>query len=68
MVDTETVLAVLDEIEGVRPNEPDASLYIRVETPVTLEDGQRGTRLGLFLQRAARPRASASNRATTSST
>jgi gamma-glutamylcyclotransferase (GGCT)/AIG2-like uncharacterized protein YtfP len=39
MVDSETVLAVLDEFEGVRPNEPDASLYVRVETPVTLEDG-----------------------------
>ena len=40
MVDADTVLAVLDEFEGVRPNEPDSSLYIRVETPVTLEDGR----------------------------
>ena len=39
MVDSNTVLAVLDEFEGVRPIEPDSSLYVRVETPVTLEDG-----------------------------
>ena len=39
MVDADAVLAVLDEFEGVRPNEPDSSLYVRVETPVTLEDG-----------------------------
>ena len=39
MVDADDVLAVLDEYEGVRPNEPDSSLYVRVETPVTLDDG-----------------------------
>jgi gamma-glutamylcyclotransferase (GGCT)/AIG2-like uncharacterized protein YtfP len=39
MVDADAVLAVLDEYEGVRPSEPDASLYVRLETPVTLEDG-----------------------------
>jgi len=39
MADPDAVLAVLDEFEGVRPNEPDSSLYVRVETPVTLEDG-----------------------------
>jgi gamma-glutamylcyclotransferase (GGCT)/AIG2-like uncharacterized protein YtfP len=39
MLDTETVLAQLDEIEGFRPGEPDASLYTRVETPVTFDDG-----------------------------
>lgn len=33
------VLNELDEIEGHRPGEPDASLYFRVKTPVTLEDG-----------------------------
>ena len=33
------VLAVLDEIEGHRPSEPDRSLYTRVLTDVTLEDG-----------------------------
>ena len=38
--DLDAVLAVLDEIEGHRPNEPDASLYTRVETPVTFEDGR----------------------------
>ena len=34
------VLQALDEIEGYRPGEPEASLYNRVETPVTLEDGR----------------------------
>ena len=33
------VLAVLDEIEGYRPNEPDRSLYVRVLADVTLADG-----------------------------
>ena len=39
MIDPETVLAQLDEVEGFRPGEPDASLYTRVETPVTFDDG-----------------------------
>ena len=39
MLDREAVLAQLDEIEGFRPGEPDASLYTRVETPVTFDDG-----------------------------
>jgi gamma-glutamylcyclotransferase (GGCT)/AIG2-like uncharacterized protein YtfP len=39
MADAGAVLVVLDEFEGVRPSEPDSSLYVRVETPVTLEDG-----------------------------
>jgi gamma-glutamylcyclotransferase (GGCT)/AIG2-like uncharacterized protein YtfP len=43
MVDTDAVLASLDEIEGFRPSEPDASLYRRVETPVRLEDGRDAT-------------------------
>lgn len=34
------VLAVLDHIEGYRQDEPDRSLYIRVKTPVTLDDGR----------------------------
>ncbi len=34
------VLAALDELEGFRPNEPDRSLYQRVLTDVTLEDGR----------------------------
>ena len=38
--DASTVLAALDEIEGYRPNEPDRSLYTRVLTDVTMEDGR----------------------------
>ena len=37
--DVENVLAVLDELEGHRPDEPDTSLYRRIETPVMMEDG-----------------------------
>ena len=33
------VLSVLDEIEGYRPSDPNRSLYTRVLTDVTLEDG-----------------------------
>lgn len=40
MIDPAAVLPALDEIEGFRPGEPDASLYTRVETDVTLEDGR----------------------------
>ena len=40
MAEAGPVLAVLDEIEGFRPNEPDRSLYIRVQTDVALEDGR----------------------------
>jgi len=39
MLDTDAVLSALDEIEGFRPTEPDTSLYTRVETPVTFDDG-----------------------------
>ena len=39
MADAAAVLSVLDEIEGYRPTEPHASLYRRVETPVTFPDG-----------------------------
>jgi gamma-glutamylcyclotransferase (GGCT)/AIG2-like uncharacterized protein YtfP len=39
MTDVDAVLAALDELEGFRPGEPDASLYTRVETPVTFDDG-----------------------------
>jgi gamma-glutamylcyclotransferase (GGCT)/AIG2-like uncharacterized protein YtfP len=35
-----SVLAALDEIEGYRASEPERSLYTRVETSVTLEDGR----------------------------
>lgn len=40
MLDAEAVLATLDEIEGYRPERPDASLYRREETSVTLADGR----------------------------
>jgi gamma-glutamylcyclotransferase (GGCT)/AIG2-like uncharacterized protein YtfP len=39
MKDVDGVLAALDEIEGYRASQPDASLYIRVEVPVTLDTG-----------------------------
>jgi gamma-glutamylcyclotransferase (GGCT)/AIG2-like uncharacterized protein YtfP len=48
MLDREAVLAALDEIEGFRPAEPDASLYTRVETPVTFEDGRVATAWAYF--------------------
>jgi gamma-glutamylcyclotransferase (GGCT)/AIG2-like uncharacterized protein YtfP len=40
MLDVDAVLAVLDELEGYRSSQPDSSLYVRVETPVTFEDGR----------------------------
>lgn len=40
MLDPPAVLAVLDEIEGYRPSEPERSLYTRVQTDVTIEDGR----------------------------
>lgn len=39
--DDGSVLATLDEIEGVRPGEPDSSLYTRVETTATLANGDQ---------------------------
>jgi gamma-glutamylcyclotransferase (GGCT)/AIG2-like uncharacterized protein YtfP len=39
-LDPASVLAALDEIEGYRPSEPDRSLYTRILTEVTLEDGR----------------------------
>jgi gamma-glutamylcyclotransferase (GGCT)/AIG2-like uncharacterized protein YtfP len=39
MLDVDNVLAALDEIEGYRPGQSEASLYTRLETPVTFEDG-----------------------------
>jgi gamma-glutamylcyclotransferase (GGCT)/AIG2-like uncharacterized protein YtfP len=33
------VLRELDELEGYRPSEPEASLYTRRMTPVRMEDG-----------------------------
>ena len=41
MLNPFAVLPALDEIEGYRATEPEASLYTRVKTPVTLEDGRR---------------------------
>jgi gamma-glutamylcyclotransferase (GGCT)/AIG2-like uncharacterized protein YtfP len=40
MLDADAVLAALDEIEGFRPGRPDASLYTRVETAITFDDGR----------------------------
>jgi gamma-glutamylcyclotransferase (GGCT)/AIG2-like uncharacterized protein YtfP len=39
MARSDLVLPALDEIEGYRADEPDASLYTRVKTPVTLDGG-----------------------------
>ena len=39
-IDTPAVLAALDEIEGYRPSQPERSLYTRVLTNVTLDDGR----------------------------
>jgi gamma-glutamylcyclotransferase (GGCT)/AIG2-like uncharacterized protein YtfP len=48
MRDAADVLAALDEIEGYRPAKPDASLYTRVETPVTFEDGRAAAAWAYF--------------------
>jgi gamma-glutamylcyclotransferase (GGCT)/AIG2-like uncharacterized protein YtfP len=40
MREPETVLAVLDEIEGCHPAEPDRSLYVRAATTVTIGNGE----------------------------
>lgn len=40
MLDAPSVLPALDEIEGFRAGEPDASLYTRAEIDVTLDDGR----------------------------
>src|SRR5438105_11721648 len=39
MADSDAVLHELDLIEGFTPGEPDASLYVRTEAPVTLDGG-----------------------------
>jgi len=39
MTDSDAVLRELDLIEGFTAGEPDASLYVRAEAPVTLHDG-----------------------------
>lgn len=43
MTDPAGVLSVLDEIEGYRPSEPQASLYRRVETDVNVEGRDAAT-------------------------
>jgi len=40
ILDTDSVLASLDEIEGFNAEEPESGLYVRVEKPVTLDDGR----------------------------
>jgi len=40
MLDPSTALTTLDEIEGFSPEAPDASLYRRVEIPVTFDSGR----------------------------
>jgi len=58
MVEPETVLAALDEIEGYRADDPDRSLYVRQETEVRLPDGSLASASAYFynapLGRAAR--------------
>jgi len=46
--DTDAVLATLDEIEGYQLNEPERSLYTRVVTDVTLDDGRAVTAWAYF--------------------
>jgi gamma-glutamylcyclotransferase (GGCT)/AIG2-like uncharacterized protein YtfP len=48
MLDEDAVLSTLDEIEGYRPSEPDQSLYMRVETPVTFDHGHTTTAWAYF--------------------
>jgi gamma-glutamylcyclotransferase (GGCT)/AIG2-like uncharacterized protein YtfP len=40
MLEPLTVLRELDGIEGYRASEPESSLYMRVSTPVVLDDGR----------------------------
>lgn len=54
--DTASVLAALDEIEGYRPSEPDRSLYTRILSDVTLEDG-RGVQAWAYFYNAPLGRA-----------
>lgn len=39
LIDPVAALRALDELEGYRPGEPEASLYTRKRTPVSMEDG-----------------------------
>lgn len=38
-IDLEGALTGLDDIEGYRPDDPESSLYLRVDVPVVYEDG-----------------------------
>ncbi len=49
-------LSVLDEIEGLRPAAPELSLFRRVMTTVTLENGQETTAWVYWLNRSTGPR------------
>jgi gamma-glutamylcyclotransferase (GGCT)/AIG2-like uncharacterized protein YtfP len=40
MLEPESVLSALDEIEGYTPNDPDRSLYTRARAAATLDDGR----------------------------
>jgi len=48
VADSAAVLAVLDEIEGYRPDDPDRSLYVRSPVPVTMPDGTERTAWAYF--------------------
>ena len=48
MLDVDRVLTALDEIEGFRPSEPDASLYRRAETPILFDSGRAGLAWAYF--------------------
>ena len=48
MSEPEPVLSALDEIEGYRPGEPDASLYTRIAITVTFDDGRMATAWAYF--------------------
>jgi len=48
MTNVDAVLSALDELEGFRPSEPDASLYTRIETPVTFDAGHVATAWAYF--------------------
>lgn len=48
MSDPETVLQTLDEIEGYSSENPETSLYRRVEIPVTFENGSRAQAWAYF--------------------
>jgi gamma-glutamylcyclotransferase (GGCT)/AIG2-like uncharacterized protein YtfP len=40
MLDSDSVLSTLDELEGFSISEPDKSLYLREEIPVMFDDGR----------------------------